>query len=68
MSVRLVTPVTHRLPFDTARCAKTPQNWDCPLSRHCLRRIDKGRPEYQPFTQFKGGVKCDGFIDAEVQP
>jgi len=53
------------LPYDVARCAKTQANWDCPMKRHCLRRLDKGRAEYQPFTAFKGGVDCDGFIDAQ---
>ena len=52
-----------RLSYDTARCIKTNENWDCPLARYCLRRIDPGRPEYQAFTAFKGGGGCDGFID-----
>ena len=52
-----------RLSYDIARCAKTQENWDCPLKRHCLRRIDPGRAEYQAFTAFKGGADCDGFID-----
>lgn len=50
------------LPYDIARCLKTDDNWDCPLARHCLRRIDKGRAEYQAFTAFKGGAYCDGFM------
>ena len=53
------------LPYDVARCIETQQNWDCPLARYCLRRKDKGRAEYQPFTAFKGGAGCDGFIDEE---
>jgi hypothetical protein len=52
-----------KLPYDTARCMKTNDNWDCPVARYCLRRIDKGRAEYQAFTAFKGGPDCDGFID-----
>ena len=56
------------LPYDTARCAVTNANYQCPLKRHCLRRIDKGRPEYQAFTAFKGGANCDGFIDKEESP
>jgi len=56
------------LSYDMARCAKTEQNWDCCLKRHCLRRLDKGRPEYQAFTAFKGGKDCDGFIDKDETP
>ncbi len=52
------------LPYDTARCAKTDASYHCPMKRHCLRYTDKGRAEYQAFTQFKGGADCDGFIDA----
>lgn len=51
------------LPYDTARCRITNRNWDCVLRHHCLRRLDKGRDEYQAFTAFKGGADCDGFID-----
>lgn len=51
------------LSYDIARCLKTDDNWDCPVARYCLRRIDKGRAEYQAFTAFKGGADCDGFID-----
>lgn len=51
------------LSFDIARCGVTHENYHCPLAHHCLRRIDKGRPEYQAFTAFKGGPDCDGFID-----
>jgi len=54
-----------KLSYDIARCFKTEQNWHCPLARYCLRRIDKGRQEYQAFTAFKGGANCDGFIDVE---
>jgi hypothetical protein len=53
------------LSYDMARCMVTKENADCPLARHCLRRIDKGRAEYQAFTAFKGGADCDGFIDVE---
>lgn len=53
------------LPYDVARCAVTHGNYHCPLKRHCLRRLDKGRAEYQAFTAFKGGVDCDGFIDVQ---
>ena len=53
------------LPYDVARCAKTDENWDCCLARYCLRRLDKGRAEYQPYTMFKGGKDCDGFIDKD---
>lgn len=53
------------LPYDVARCLKTQANWNCPLRRYCARRVDKGREEYQPFTQFKGGPDCDGFIDVK---
>jgi len=54
-----------KLSYDMARCFKTEQNWNCPLARYCLRRLDKGRMEYQPFTAFKGGYNCDGFIDVD---
>jgi len=54
-----------KLSYDMARCFKTEQNWNCPLARYCLRRLDKGRMEYQPFTAFKGGSNCDGFIDVD---
>ena len=54
-----------RLSFDMARCLKTEENWDCQLARYCLRRIDKGRPDYQAFAEFKGGKDCDGFIDVK---
>jgi hypothetical protein len=55
------------LSYDMARCMVTKENADCPLARHCLRRIDKGRAEYQAFTAFKGGADCDGFIDVEKE-
>ena len=56
------------LPYDVSRCLVTDQNWDCPVARYCLRRKDKGRAEYQPFTAFKGGANCDGFIDEKAPP
>jgi hypothetical protein len=35
------------------------------LAHQCLRRIDKGGDEYQPFTAFKGGADCYGFLSVE---
>lgn len=49
------------LSYDVARCGVTHENYHCPLAHQCLRRIDKGRAEYQAFTSFKGGADCDGF-------
>lgn len=55
------------LPYDYSRCFITEQNKDCPMARHCARRLDKGRESYQPFTAYKGGLDCDGYIDANAK-
>lgn len=53
------------LPFDYSRCGITPANEACQLATRCARRTDPGRPEYQTYTAFPGGVECHGLIEAE---
>lgn len=54
----------NRLSYDMSRCAVTEQNANCSMAWQCLRRLDGGRDSYQTFTAFKGGIDCDGFIEA----
>ena len=48
------------IPYDVPRCAEI----GCPLASQCARKT-AGRPGYQVYSEFPGGLCCSGFIPRE---